>query len=97
QSIPNNNDNQDVVSMGTNSAWIAKKVIDNSFQVMSIHIMAICQAIDLLSEDEKGKLSSQTQKLFNKIRKITNFIVEDIPVYEDMASVFDYLHSNDLD
>ena len=97
QSIPNNNDNQDVVSMGTNSAWIAKKVIDNSFQVMSIHIMAVCQAIDLLSEDEKGKLSSQTQKLFNKIRKITDFIVEDIPVYEDMASVFDYLHSNDLD
>ena len=30
-SIPNNNDNQDIVSMGTNSALIAKTVIENSF------------------------------------------------------------------
>ena len=96
QSIPNNNDNQDVVSMGTNSAWIAKKVIDNSYQVMSIHIMAVCQAIDLLSVAERGKLSTQTKKLYTEIRKITNFIIEDVPVYEDMASVFKYLHSNDL-
>lgn len=28
-SIPNNNDNQDIVSMGTNSALICKRVIDN--------------------------------------------------------------------
>ncbi|NQY30761.1 MAG: aromatic amino acid lyase, partial [Flavobacteriaceae bacterium] len=30
-SIPNNNDNQDIVSMGTNSALITKKVIENTF------------------------------------------------------------------
>lgn len=97
QSIPNNNDNQDVVSMGTNSAWIAKKVIDNSYQVMAVHIMAVCQAIDLLSDDEKGKLSSKTQKLYKEIRKMVDFIVEDVPIFEEMAKVFDYLHSNDLD
>src|SRR5690606_7651276 len=52
-SIPNNNDNQDIVSMGTNSALIARTVLDNGFQVMAIHIMAICQAIDLLDAKER--------------------------------------------
>jgi len=47
-SIPNNNDNQDIVSMGTNSALIAAKVIENGFQVMAIHFMALMQAIDYL-------------------------------------------------
>jgi histidine ammonia-lyase len=31
-SIPNNNDNQDIVSMGANAALLTKKVIDNSFR-----------------------------------------------------------------
>ena len=42
-SIPNNNDNQDIVSMGTNSALICKRVIDNVFQVMSIHFIALAR------------------------------------------------------
>ncbi len=96
QSIPNNNDNQDIVSMGTNSAWITKKVIDNSYQVASVHAMAVCQAIDLLPEDEKAKLSENTRKLHTEIRKISNFIVEDVPVYENIADICTYLHSNDL-
>ncbi|MBK5271086.1 MAG: aromatic amino acid lyase, partial [Bacteroidia bacterium] len=32
-SIPNNNDNQDIVSMGCNAALMTKRVIDNSFVV----------------------------------------------------------------
>ena len=38
-SISNNNDNQDIVSMGTNSAQFARKVIDNTYQVLSIELM----------------------------------------------------------
>ena len=96
QSIPNNNDNQDIVSMGTNSAWITKKVIDNAYQVISVHIMAVCQAIDLLSDDEKTKLSAKTVRLYDSIRKISDFIVEDVPVYENIMDICDFLHSNDL-
>ena len=33
-SIPNNNDNQDIVSMGCNAALMTKRVIDNSFEVL---------------------------------------------------------------
>ena len=40
-SIPNNNDNQDIVSMGCNAALMTKKVIDNSFEVLTIQAMTI--------------------------------------------------------
>src|SRR5260221_31004 len=47
-SIPNNNDNQDIVSMGCNAALITRKVIDNSFEVLVIQMMTVLQAIDYL-------------------------------------------------
>jgi histidine ammonia-lyase len=76
-SIPNNNDNQDIVSMGTNSALITRTVIDNAFQVMAIHIMAVCQSIDLLEESERELLSSNTVKIFNAVREKAPFVKED--------------------
>src|SRR5690554_7299093 len=35
-SIPCNNDNQDIVSMGTNAAQMASRTIENAYQVMSV-------------------------------------------------------------
>ena len=81
-SISNNNDNQDIVSMGTNSAVIAKKVIENGFQVMAIHLMSVCQAIDLLDETKKNKLSTKTKEIYNQIRAVSPTINEDIPQFE---------------
>src|SRR5690606_21124949 len=43
-SIPNNNDNQDIVSMGTNAAVLCSKVIENSFEVLAIEWITIIQA-----------------------------------------------------
>ena len=60
-SIPNNNDNQDIVSMGTNSALIAKTVIENSYQVMAIQFMGMAQAIDYLKIQDR--LSSKSRQV----------------------------------
>jgi histidine ammonia-lyase len=90
-SIPNNNDNQDIVSMGTNSAVLAKQVLENSYQVMAIHIMAICQAVDLLEPDEKEKLSDKAKSVYNQIRKKCTFVVQDIPQAESIAAVYEYI------
>jgi histidine ammonia-lyase len=90
-SISNNNDNQDIVSMGTNSAVIAKKVIDNGFQVMAIHMMAVCQAIDLLDNEKRAKLSSQTMNVYRTIRKVAPVINEDVPQFENIQKVIDTL------
>lgn len=93
-SIPNNNDNQDVVSMGTNSANMAKKVVENAYQVMSVHVMALCQAIDLLPEEEKEALSSKSKKIFAQIRKLTTFITDDKQYRSDeMTAVYNFLRN----
>lgn len=88
-SIPNNNDNQDIVSMGTNSALITSKVIENGFQVLSIEIITIVQAIDALKC--KDFVSSKTQKLYEDIRALIPAYIEDKPMYESIELIKNFL------
>ncbi len=89
-SIPNNNDNQDIVSMGTNSALIARRVVDNAFQVMAIHYLALAQAVDCLGI--KDQLSERSQKIYNDVRALSApFDDVDIPRHDDIKRVIDYL------
>ena len=41
--------------MGTNSAIMTRKVIDNSYEVVAVLTLAVCQAIDLLNVEEFQK------------------------------------------
>lgn len=84
-SIPNNNDNQDIVSMGCNAALMTKKVIDNSFAVLGIQAMTILQAIDYL--DCKERLSPNTLALYTELRSIFPKFIEDLPKYKEMEKV----------
>ncbi|MBO5086743.1 MAG: aromatic amino acid lyase [Paludibacteraceae bacterium] len=88
-SIPNNNDNQDIVSMGTNTAEICQKVISNGYQVMAILFMALAQATDCLNL--KDKLATKTREEYENIRKITKTIIDDTPFYEDLILIEKYL------
>ena len=94
-SIPNNNDNQDIVSMGANSALMAAKVINNSFEVIAIHIIAILQAVDYLKSADK--LSPHTRTEFEKLRKIVPMFIEDDIRYPDIQNMKDYIFNNPLD
>ncbi|NDV58768.1 histidine ammonia-lyase [Bacteroides sp. 519] len=88
-SIPNNNDNQDIVSMGTNSALLTKRVIDNSFQVMAIQYMGLVQAIDYLQCQDK--LSPQSQQVYNEIRQFFPAFKEDTVLYPKVELMINYL------
>lgn len=88
-SIPNNNDNQDIVSMGTNAAVITSKVIENSFEVLAIELITIVQAIDYLSQ--KDKISSVTRKWYDDVRNIIPEFKEDQVMYPFVQKVKDYL------
>src|SRR5476651_1619636 len=90
-SIPNNNDNQDIVSMGTNAALMTKKVIDNSFEVLGIQLMSILQAIDYL--ECQDKLSSVSRSLYNEARDIFPKFIEDEPKYKEMEAVRVFLET----
>lgn len=91
-SIPNNNDNQDIVSMGTNSALLCRRVVDNAYQVMSILYIALAQATDCL-ELAQG-LSPRTREQYDAIRAICPKFVEDTPFYEELQQTEAYLRSN---
>ena len=88
-SIPNNNDNQDIVSMGTNSALICQRVIENSFQVMAIHMMALAQAVDCLKIADK--LAPTTRDLYNQVREIVPVFVQDTPKYKEIEAIINWL------
>ncbi|WP_033960390.1 HAL/PAL/TAL family ammonia-lyase [Psychroserpens jangbogonensis] len=93
-SIPNNNDNQDIVSMGTNAALITKKVIENAFEVVAIELIAIVQAIEYL--EAQNEVSSKTRKMYDDIRQIVPKFKEDIIMYPYVNKVKDYIINNEV-
>lgn len=93
--IPNNNDNQDIVSMGTNSALLAKRVIENSFEVIAIEFMALLQVIDYLKCQDG--MSAITRKAYDDLRKIVPVFIEDTPKYKAIEALKQYMMSTMLD
>jgi histidine ammonia-lyase len=90
-SISNNNDNQDIVSMGCNGALLTRKVIDNSFDVLAIQAVALAQAIDFLNC--QPRLSSVALEFYAAMRKIMPAIIEDHPHTQQIQEVKEYLRS----
>ncbi len=91
-SITNNNDNQDIVSMGTNAAMMTKRVIDHTYIVMSIHMIAILQAIDFMKF--KSRLSTYSRKKFEDLRKIVPKFTEDTTKYKEIQQIANYILEN---
>lgn len=94
-SIPNNNDNQDIVSMGTNASSATRRVIENAYQVLAIEFVAIVQAIEYLKVEDK--LSSYTKGLYKELKKVTPPFVEDTTMYKRNNDVKVFLQNKRLD
>lgn len=88
-SIPNNNDNQDIVSMGTNAAVLCSQVIENSFEVLAIESIALIQAVDALQCYEK--LSTASKKYYDELRTIVPVFTQDQTMYPLVEQVKQYL------
>ncbi len=92
-SIPTNNDNQDIVSMGTNAALLTKKVIENSFQVLAVEFLAIIQAIDYLKVS--NRMAPSTQNIYRQLRKLVPVFTGDAPKYVELKMIQDFLSEKD--
>lgn len=90
-SISNNNDNQDIVSMGTNSALLARRVIDNTYQVLAIELLSIIQAIDFLNI--YGRMATKTKHAYNQLRNIVPRFEEDTIKYQEIRRIKEFLVS----
>jgi histidine ammonia-lyase len=93
-SISNNNDNQDIVSMGCNSALITHKVIDNTFDVLAIQTIALMQAIDYLKCH--SRLSAATRTMYDEVRSIMPSFTDDKPKYKELQQVRAFLLNRQL-
>jgi len=92
-SIPNNNDNQDIVSMGTNAANVTKTVIDNAFEVLSVELLTIVQALRHL--EIKERLSTATHEKFEILNKLVPEIKEDLPLYKTQEMIKEFIKTQD--
>ena len=94
-SIPSNNDNQDIVSMGSNAALMCARVVDNSFDVLSIHSMAVAQAIDCLNASEN--LSPKIEEFYIEMREVSKKIDSDEARFGELAAIKAYLLDKHFD
>lgn len=83
-SILNNNDNQDIVSMGMNGVYICKCVIDNVFQVMVIYMLVVCQVFDLFGVEVMDNMSFFSCEVYDSICRICLMIIEDQFQFENI-------------
>ncbi len=91
-SIPSNNENQDIVSMGANAALLTSKVIQNAFEVLSVEFLALMQAVDHLKCQDQ--LSPDSRQRYKEIRNISPKIIQDAVLYPQLENICTFLKSN---
>lgn len=93
-SIPNNNDNQDIVSMGTNAALMCERVIENTYEVLAVELSALLQAIGI--KNISSKLSPASKWLFENGREIFPFFKEDFSASQHLQKLKGWLMDTDV-
>jgi tyrosine ammonia-lyase len=86
QSIPTNNNNQDVVSMGTIAARKTGKLVDYVWHILAIEAMAYSQALDLMPKDEVKNFSQSSRQIAERVREISPFIDKDRPLSPEIIA-----------
>lgn len=95
-SIPTNGDNQDVVSMGTDAALIASKVMDNAFTLLAIELVSLSQAA--AASNAENKLSSASRRLVEMTRRFVPLVQQDRPLTADIERLKEWIaHDETLD
>jgi len=80
-SIPAAADQEDFVSMGMTSAIKSRLIIDNSWSIVAIELMAAAQAFDFRAPTRP---SPAGQAAFDAVRKHVDKLEEDRPLYTDI-------------
>ena len=92
-SIPSSANQEDHVSMGTIAARKARNIIENSMRVISIELLAACQAMEYRNDGQKGK---GTQLVYDFVRENISPLHEDRELYIDINKCYNIIQSKDL-
>ncbi len=92
QSIPAAADQEDFVSMGMNTVLKTRQIIDNSYGVLGIEMIAAAQALDF-RDYNVGKGTKAAQ---NEVRKYVEHLDVDRPLYVDHNSMKKVVEENKI-
>ncbi len=85
-SIPSSGNQEDHVSMGTIAARKARDIIYNARNVVTLELLAACQAIDL--RDGPAALSPATAAAYRVIRSAVPMVEKDRIMYRDIEQIY---------
>ena len=85
--------NQDKVSMGTISARKLRDQINLIYLQLGVHMLAACQAMDLIGPEHFGSFS---RKVHEEVRKMSAFVQDDRALDKEAAAVSQWLQTTDL-
>lgn len=91
-SISTNAANQDVVSMGTDAALFAHKVIENTYIILAVEFIALLQAMDFVNAEKD--FSEASQEMYKVGRKVTAKVLEDRILNKDVEKVVEFLKTS---
>lgn len=92
-SIVSSNGQEDLVSMGANSATKLHKIIDNLKYIAAIELMNAAQGIDFR---RPLKSSPYIEKVMNSYRETVPFVEEDVVMEEYIKKTMNFLDSFDI-
>jgi histidine ammonia-lyase len=92
-SIPAAADQEDFVSMGMTSAIKARQIIENSWSIVAIELMAAAQAFEFRAPTKPSK---GCEAAFEVIRKHVKKLEEDRPLYNDINTLTTVARSGEI-
>lgn len=87
------NHNQDKVSMGTIAARDLRRILELTENVLAIHLLALCQAVDLRGGPRRG---TRTASMHAAVRAMVATVERDRPMDEDIHRVVSAIRTNAL-
>ena len=92
-SIPTSANQEDHVSMGSISAKQALEILDNVKQILAIHALTACQAVELRQKQLAHwgiaqTVSPETKPFYEKIRENVPYLDKDRLLYKDIEKIY---------
>ena len=92
-SIVSSNGQEDHVSMGSNAATKAFKLVNNVYSILAIELITASQALHFRNP---VKTSPLLEQFVNNFRKQVSFIEQDRLLHNDIVKAEDFLKTIDL-
>jgi phenylalanine ammonia-lyase len=92
--LPTEQYNQDIVSLGTHSAMTAMDITRLMKDLVSITVLSTCQAVDL--RQGGGRLGAGTRPIYRAVRAVSSFVEADRALDQDIHAVTKLIEGREI-